>query len=75
MSIKFLMELNEMIIDATLEATDEETLAEINESVSDEDVKKVRTFINQSIQEKRQERLAKKKANFGKMEELGAYKL
>jgi hypothetical protein len=66
MTLAFIKQINEYVIDATLEASEEEILASIGDSgyPSRQDIHQARTTITQAVKEQRQYRLSQKKAAF-----------
>lgn len=66
MTLAFIKQINEYVIDATIEASDEEILSAIGDSgyPSQKDIHHARTLITQAVKEQRQYRLDQKKAAF-----------
>ena len=66
MTLIFIKQINEYVIDATLEASDEEILASIGSDgyPSQQDIHLARTTITQAVKKQRQYRLSQQKAAF-----------
>ncbi|MEW7974777.1 MAG: hypothetical protein AB2821_14975 [Candidatus Thiodiazotropha endolucinida] len=66
MTLAFIKQLNEYVIEATIEASDEEILARIgNEGYpSQQDIHQARDLITQAVKEQRQNRLSQQRAAF-----------
>jgi len=66
MSIEFIKQFNESIIEATLEATDEEILSTLRKEgyPTQSDIELVHAYIKQAIKENRRQRLEQKKFEF-----------
>lgn len=66
MTLAFIKQINEYVIDATLEASEEEILASIGNSgyPSRQDIHQARATITQAVKEQRLYRLSQKKAAF-----------
>lgn len=66
MKLAFIKQINEYVIDATMEASDEEILATIGDSEhpSQDDIHQARMLITLAVKEQRQYRFFKKKAGF-----------
>lgn len=66
MTLAFIKQINEYVIDATLEASDEEILACVGSHgyPSQQDIHRARSVITQAIKEQRQYRLSQQRAAF-----------
>jgi hypothetical protein len=66
MTLAFIKQINEYVIDATLEASDEEILSTIGDNgySSQDDINHARSLIAQAVKEQRAYRLAQKKIAF-----------
>lgn len=66
MKLEFIKQINEYVIDATMEASDEEILATIGDSgyPSQNDIHQAREQITLAVKEQRQHRFLQKKADF-----------
>jgi len=66
MKLAFIKQINEYVIDATMEASDEEILAAIKDKgyPSQDDIHQAHVLITQAIKEQRQYRFLQKKASF-----------
>ncbi len=66
MTLAFIKQINEYVIDATLEASDEEIFASIGDAgyPSQQDIHQVLATISQAVKKQRQYRLSQQKAAF-----------
>lgn len=66
MTLEFIKQINEYVIDATVEASDEEILASIGSDgyPSQQDIHQARMMITQAVREQRQYRLSQQKRAF-----------
>jgi len=66
MTLAFIKQINEYVIDATIEASDEEILSCVGSDgyPSQQDIHKAHEIIRQAVKEQRQNRLAQQKAAF-----------
>ena len=66
MTLAFIKQINEYVIDATLEASEKEILASVSSKgyPTQQDIYRARAAITQAVKEQRQNRLSQEKASF-----------